>query len=197
MNHSLIEAVISNDVEHLQTLLQQEKCLLNERDAHGRTPCHLAAAHGQLEALQLLLAAGADVSIADLQGNEPLHCCGHYETIQLMAEHGADLTARNKRGDTPLLLMQRRGVDEAALNMMRQLLEDATDGATDDETVSLIGRRRLGAMRSVWVEFCADLGAERLALVVVVVLLLSLYVAYLATGIGKKLNDRIPIKQEL
>jgi ankyrin repeat protein len=42
-------------------------------DTYGRTALHLAAMCNVCEAIQLLLDAGADVGISDLDGNTPLH----------------------------------------------------------------------------------------------------------------------------
>ena len=57
-------------------------------------------------------------------------------------------------------------------------------------------RRRetgVGRVRSVWLEFCADLGPEKLIAVVILVLLLSLYVAYIVTGYANQIDTRIPV----
>lgn len=46
----------------------------NARDIHGMTPLHWAAHYSRSRCVQLLLAAGADPSIADNDMNIPLHC---------------------------------------------------------------------------------------------------------------------------
>lgn len=108
-----------------------------------------------------------------------------------------------------MVLMERRGVEESALEMLRGMLSEAVErmSHSEDGTEPLLSEtalRRgrgggLDTVRSVWMEFCTDLGPEKLAMVILVVLVLSLYVAYVATGYAKQYDSRIPInlKEEL
>eukprot|EP01065_Artemidia_motanka_P042370 TRINITY_DN5675_c1_g1_i1.p1 TRINITY_DN5675_c1_g1~~TRINITY_DN5675_c1_g1_i1.p1 ORF type:complete len:3175 (+),score=1078.04 TRINITY_DN5675_c1_g1_i1:73-9597(+) len=48
--------------------------LLDARDNHGRTPLHIAAAHGRAEICKALLDAGADPDAEDSQNATPLLC---------------------------------------------------------------------------------------------------------------------------
>ena len=105
--------------------------------------------------------------------------------------------------------MRRRGVEAPALDLMNEMLKEAAErrALSEDATEPLLGplatrQRRsrrlqplqgLRAVHSLWLEFCTDLGAERLVLVILVILVLSLYVAYFATGIAKQIDTRIPI----
>ncbi len=51
-----------------------------------------------------------------------------------------------------------------------------------------------GGVKNLWLDFCADLGPERLVIVLVVIVCISLYVAYVATGFAKMYDTRIPIQ---
>ena len=77
--------------------------------AGGATPLHWAvrraAVAGSVEAVGLLLNAGASVDAADATGETPLHKAaanGDAEVCERLLEAGAALEARNLRGATPL-----------------------------------------------------------------------------------------------
>ena len=111
---------------------------------------------------------------------------------------------RNRLGDKPVTLMKRRGVDSASIELMEQFEQE--DESIDESRQPLLRAEpkitRLSrprdsfSMRNVWYEFCTDLGAERLVIVLLVALCLSLYVAYLATQLAKKIDTRIPVEGE-
>ena len=53
---------------------------------------------------------------------------------------------------------------------------------------------RTTRVKNIWDEFCNDLGIKRLGLLLILVLCLSLYVAYTITGYSQLLDTRIPIQ---
>jgi ankyrin repeat protein len=64
-----------------------------------------AAAQGDLELVQQLLEAGADVNNTDSWGHTPLiSACwaGHKKIVQVLLDHGADVTTTTPRGWTAL-----------------------------------------------------------------------------------------------
>jgi hypothetical protein len=78
---------------------------INARDDHGRTALYLAAEHGDIGEVRLLLDKGADVNTKDNAGDTPLHATarkGHPATSELLVARGADVNAVNKKGSTPL-----------------------------------------------------------------------------------------------
>lgn len=85
--------------------------LINTCDAQGYTGLHVAAAHGQTGAVQIvaqLLLAGAAVDAA-MSANEatPLHLAagsGHNDILQLLIDAGADIDSRDSCLRTPLHL---------------------------------------------------------------------------------------------
>ncbi|TFJ82444.1 hypothetical protein NSK_006270 [Nannochloropsis salina CCMP1776] len=94
------------DLGRLRVLLSQNKALVQ---AKGRmdeeTPLHVAAAEGVLEAVRLLLQAGASPAAVDKAGYTPLHWAagkGHEKVVEELLKHNADANATDKNGLTPL-----------------------------------------------------------------------------------------------
>ena len=56
----------------------------------------------------------------------------------------------------------------------------------------LFSKHQLVPMQSLWYEFYMGIGIERLSLILLIILCLSLYVAYIVTGMS--LEDRIPVE---
>ncbi|XP_070276986.1 ankyrin repeat and death domain-containing protein 1A isoform X4 [Myotis yumanensis] len=82
-----------------------EDVALDRADKLGRTAFHLAAAHGQLEALDFLVGSGCDHSVKDKEGNTALHLAagrGHLAVLQQLVDIGLDLEERNVEGLTTL-----------------------------------------------------------------------------------------------
>ncbi len=82
---------------------------VNSRDEDGVTPCHIAAASGNICMLKLLLQAGADITLCDNDGSTALHHAVYNdespeETIAFLLQSGLDIEALTKDEDTPLLL---------------------------------------------------------------------------------------------
>ena len=79
----------------LVELLLKEKADPTAADKDGQQPIHLAVPHGQREAAELLVAAGASVN-APVRGSTLLHFAafgGKEEGLQLLLELGADVGA--------------------------------------------------------------------------------------------------------
>jgi ankyrin repeat protein len=72
------------DVAKLQTLLDRRaESVVDARDEHGRTALMLATLHGRAQAVDVLLAHGADPNAADARGTTPLQAAlaGHQTAI--------------------------------------------------------------------------------------------------------------------
>ena len=79
----------------------------NERNEHGWTPLHVAAAFSTTPAVVgALVKAGADVDARTEHGWTPLHAAAQFSTtpavVRALVKAGADVNARDERGLTPL-----------------------------------------------------------------------------------------------
>ena len=89
--------------------LQQSTSNINARDTQGRTALSWAAERQDLDAVDTLLAFGADPEITDSLGLTALHyaCIGSYSDalcLQLLLLSGANSTRKDQYGRTPLHL---------------------------------------------------------------------------------------------
>eukprot|EP00241_Pyramimonas_parkeae_P004394 CAMPEP_0114264734 /NCGR_PEP_ID=MMETSP0058-20121206/23397_1 /TAXON_ID=36894 /ORGANISM="Pyramimonas parkeae, CCMP726" /LENGTH=821 /DNA_ID=CAMNT_0001381493 /DNA_START=368 /DNA_END=2833 /DNA_ORIENTATION=+ len=86
---------------------------IDARTSLGRTPLHLAAAHGRVETMMLLLEVySAQVTALDNKGNMPLHLAagsGHRDAVALLIKKGADVTMTNRAGELPVHLAAAHG----------------------------------------------------------------------------------------
>ena len=100
---------------------------VNARNKRGRTPLLLSCSYGQVDAVQVLLGAGADPSIVDEEGLSCLHAaidgrCSR-DTLQALIDHGACINATRKDGTNALLRACYTGQSES----VKFLLEAGAD----------------------------------------------------------------------
>lgn len=84
-------------------LLLAAKANVNQTDANGRTPLHVAAENDEAALVAILIEEGGDLSKEDLQGHNPLHTAiksdgdenhGSVDAIKVMVGQGVDIEAR-------------------------------------------------------------------------------------------------------
>eukprot|EP00850_Spirogloea_muscicola_P005563 SM000025S08458 [mRNA] locus=s25:857682:864361:- [translate_table: standard] len=79
--------------------------LVSTRAANDVSALHMAALKGQVECLQLLLLAGADVNCTTATNSTPLHyaaCGGSHSCCAALLGEGADKSVQDNNGWTPL-----------------------------------------------------------------------------------------------
>ncbi|KAL8828824.1 MAG: hypothetical protein Q9170_006438 [Blastenia crenularia] len=82
---------------------------IEDFDSRGWTPLHTAAARGETEILEFLLASNPNIEIKGEQHNEdtPLAFAARNRqagTIRVLLSHGANVHARDKYEDTPIMI---------------------------------------------------------------------------------------------
>jgi len=94
---------------------------VNRRSDDGSTPLQWAVFNGDVAEVKRLLAAGADVSLANHYGASPMGLAaevGNTEILRLLLKAGADANSPNQDGQTALLSVARTGNLEAARLLM-------------------------------------------------------------------------------
>jgi ankyrin repeat protein len=97
----LAAAARSNDVVLIEALLESGDVRIDAPDSRGYSPLMLAAYCGHLEAVELLLAWGANPNGTDNAGNSILMGAafkGHAAMVECLLAHGADPTFKNAAG---------------------------------------------------------------------------------------------------
>ncbi|XP_073764137.1 ankyrin repeat domain-containing protein 53 isoform X1 [Danio rerio] len=107
------------------TLKKARKPLIT--DKHGLSVLHIAALHGHLDCMELLLAGGyADVNVSCPHGRRPLHMMltaqsqpnTHAGLIYLL-EHGAHISVSTDEGLTPLHQAAAEGLTDCTETLVR------------------------------------------------------------------------------
>ena len=93
-------------LECVRTLLDYGADVNSVRQRDGMTPLHIASSHGMTRCVEILLSAGASLSLAvpSAIGSQPLHlaCAAKRRTVALRPlEYGADPAATRDDGVTP------------------------------------------------------------------------------------------------
>ncbi len=128
-NHAeLFQAIRNGDLGVIRSA--RSTGMLEARDSRGATPLMYAAAFGSIDAIKMLIEAGADVNAKNNFGATALLWCARDgEKARLLIEHGADVNARSKQGRTPLMLasMREGGSDIVALLLSKGADVNAAD----------------------------------------------------------------------
>ena len=88
---------------------------VNAQDELGYSPIHAAASYGHKALVELLIKAGADLTLRDGDGDTALHVCEDGEVAALLVAAGADIAAPNAEGQTPIDVCR----DEQRADMLR------------------------------------------------------------------------------
>lgn len=123
----LIEAVKTNDMEQVKALLESSPEQIKASDEKGLTALHWAATDGSVEAVQALLAHGAEVNAKTKGDRTPLHQAvryGNLTVVKLLLDNNADVNAIDRGGVTPLILAATFQKDA---NIVKLLLDHKAD----------------------------------------------------------------------
>jgi len=112
---TFFEAAAVGDAARLREVLRTDPLAVKAHSGDGWTALHLAGFFGRADAVDALLAAGADVRArsTNSHANTPLHAAaangGDVRIITALLAHGADANALEPAGYTPLHLVAERG----------------------------------------------------------------------------------------
>jgi ankyrin repeat protein len=116
-------------------LLLRHGALVDKREgAEDETPLLLAVKRNHIEAVRILLAAGADPNVRDNVGDSPLRWCaehGHLEMARLLLLCGATKTIRESGGPTGMNALG-FAATRLHVDMVRLLLAHGADPRIED-----------------------------------------------------------------
>jgi ankyrin repeat protein len=144
---SVFEAAAVGDAHGIRAVIATDHGLLRQRGDDGWTALHLAAHFGRGDAVDTLLAAGADVHAWSTNAihNQPLHAAmagrGDLRILTALLARGADVTMAEAGGYTPLHLAAGRG-DVQLLNVLLAHGADADARTDKGQTAEVIARER-------------------------------------------------------
>ena len=121
-----IYAVFLANVGRVNAMLRDNPKLVQERYARGDTALHHATRNGDLEIVEQLVGAGADVNGTTDNSHFPLYCAaghGHVETTRYLVENGADLQARLAEGKTVTEWLKQYADNDLRLKSTLDVLE--------------------------------------------------------------------------
>lgn len=139
------DLVARGQLDALRHLLQSDPDAVNRVDRLRKTALHTAAGVDEVEAIRLLLDAGADIGARDVTGMTPLHVAAVYSrrrAATLLLERGADLHARDAFGDTPLHTAAIFGRTKMAIWLIRQGADPCAPNAAGRLPLDLARERR-------------------------------------------------------
>ncbi|MDP7277645.1 MAG: ankyrin repeat domain-containing protein [Planctomycetaceae bacterium] len=102
----LLAAVLKQDVAAVTQLLAKGANPNSQDPQNGVTVLNLAALHGNIAVVKLLIANKADINGPSRDGNRPVHSAaflGRAAVVELLLSKGADANIKNDKGETPLV----------------------------------------------------------------------------------------------
>lgn len=199
LTKQLFDAVRSNNLKDVGQALKKGANINVKRGELEETPLHVAAAVGNEEMVEFLIAKGADVNMEDKNGNIPLHvailtyckriskCIGkgnfyrmvaaEHRIIKLLMEK-ADVNARDNDGNTPL----HRAAERSDIDIVKFLIKKVANvnaknngGDTPLRSAIKYGRKEIA-------KFLVENGADTIDPIdtILIVGITMLSIAYLA-----------------
>ena len=133
----LHDAIIHNNKEIIELLLQQKGILINHQDPRHAmtTPLHEAAYHRLSKITQLLTKNGADPNIRNSFGRTPVHDAvlnDSPKTVSILLQTRPALDVTDNEGQTPLFV----AVSNRSLDMVHMLLHARANPSISAHTIS-------------------------------------------------------------
>lgn len=153
----VFQAIRANDLGALESLLKNPGAA-NVRGRMETTPLQFAASEGSIEAMRMLIAAGADVNARNKTEATPLTLAAwDFERTKLLVEKGADVNAKATAGRTALMNAAKL---ESGADTVRYLMAKGAD----PNAVSAMGETALllasGTSNTALVELLLAKGAD-------------------------------------
>jgi uncharacterized protein len=99
------------EIQRIQTMIQNSPDLINAPDSHGQTPLEKAAINGWLKVATFLLDHGANVNSHDGLALPEAAQAGNRTMVEFLLAHGANINARNYNNETALDIAVQHGFE--------------------------------------------------------------------------------------
>ncbi len=142
------EAATECNFAAVQSFIEKDINNINYRNEDEDTALHLAAVHGRVKVVKLLLERGAEVNAKQKSELTALHLAslnGHTEVVKLLLERDAEVNAKQESGITPLHYSIGEGYIEVATLLVEHGAEvnaKQKNGITPLHIASLKGRTK-------------------------------------------------------
>lgn len=110
--HTLLLAVVAEQVDILELLIGEPPCNINVCNFDDLTPLYVSALHKDATIMKILLDKGVLVNKHNKYGATALHeaaANGREEQVRILLEHKAIVNKSNKHGESPLFESSRSG----------------------------------------------------------------------------------------
>jgi ankyrin repeat protein len=117
METSFVRLCQSGRKKLAETVLKNGEAELDAKDRLGNTALHYLCTVDMADLAEEVIAAGADVSVANNAGQTPLHLAaanGVLSTIRLLLDKGSKINAQDMEDKTPLIYAVENGQADAA-----------------------------------------------------------------------------------
>lgn len=145
----LVSAALQKSFAALRALLESPETKVDALNVRGESALMMAALHGNLEIVKLLVAKGAQINKT---GWTPLHYAasnGHLEVVKHLIENHAFVDAASPNNTTPLMMAAR----QTQVQVARLLVEEGADPTQRNEaglTVSAYFKRHGDDDQAKW-----------------------------------------------
>lgn len=137
----LLDYITQRNTPSIEKIVSQTPNVINFRDSSRQTILQCAICHDNIEAVKILINAGAEVNTKDNYLSTPLHDAAFHcnkEVIELLVNKGAKINEIDKYGETPLeannsyeAMLKRRLFNPASIkNYKPQTEEEKKDIST-------------------------------------------------------------------
>jgi ankyrin repeat protein len=117
----VFHAIQEGNSQKLDSLLAEDRTIVDLADNDKDTPLHYAAYFGRGQIAEILISAGAKLNAQNYLGFTPLHYAtnkGHTEVVKILITSGAEIDIKTLRGRTPLFLVAMNSGDPVIAKML-------------------------------------------------------------------------------
>ncbi|WP_160153570.1 ankyrin repeat domain-containing protein [Microbulbifer sp. ALW1] len=117
-----LEAIF-REIEKVPDFMGHTIDSVSYRNGYGDTPLHIVSNWGDVEAIEILISAGADINAVGESGFTPLHCAAEQnrpKAIEVLLRLGANIL-KDEDGSTPMEIAEFLNNREATVALERNI----------------------------------------------------------------------------